>query len=153
MPVLPHIETSQLIFTANQLTGFYMGVTLACNELNATKSLVRDLKWCFWLRHKLQKDYRKLKVKKQVSSCLGRSVRSIYLVKQLWCSFSWKYLECINFCAHYILRILAFSVKFNGMFEILRNFPFAKCNPRKIFLKLSSEKFNPRQKFGKISER
>ena len=29
MPVLPHIETSQLIFTANQLTGFYMRATLA----------------------------------------------------------------------------------------------------------------------------
>ena len=30
----PHIETSQLIFCANQLTGFYMRVTLATNGLN-----------------------------------------------------------------------------------------------------------------------
>ena len=30
----PHIETSQLICTANQLTGFYMGATLALNGLN-----------------------------------------------------------------------------------------------------------------------
>ena len=30
----PHIETSQLIFTANQLTGFYMRAALALNELN-----------------------------------------------------------------------------------------------------------------------
>ena len=29
----PHIETSQLICTANQLTGFYMRATLAFNEL------------------------------------------------------------------------------------------------------------------------
>ena len=29
----PHIETSQLICTANQLTGFYMGATLALNGL------------------------------------------------------------------------------------------------------------------------
>ena len=29
----PHIETSQLIFTANQLTGFYMRATLALNGL------------------------------------------------------------------------------------------------------------------------
>ena len=33
MPVLPHIEISQLICTANQLTGFYMRVTLALNGL------------------------------------------------------------------------------------------------------------------------
>ena len=30
----PHIETSQLICLANQLTGFYMRVTLALNGLN-----------------------------------------------------------------------------------------------------------------------
>ena len=30
----PHIETSQLICCANQLTGFYMRATLALNELN-----------------------------------------------------------------------------------------------------------------------
>ena len=30
----PHIETSQLICTANQLTGFYMRATLACNGLS-----------------------------------------------------------------------------------------------------------------------
>ena len=29
----PHIETSQLICTANQLTGFYMRATLAFNGL------------------------------------------------------------------------------------------------------------------------
>ena len=33
MPVLPHIETSQLICCANQLTGFCMGATLAFNGL------------------------------------------------------------------------------------------------------------------------
>ena len=31
----PHIETSQLICTANQLTGFYMRATLALNGLKA----------------------------------------------------------------------------------------------------------------------
>ena len=30
----PHIETSQLIYTANQLTGFYMKATLTFNGLN-----------------------------------------------------------------------------------------------------------------------
>ena len=30
----PHIETSQLICTANQLTGFYMRTTLALHGLN-----------------------------------------------------------------------------------------------------------------------
>ena len=30
----PHIETSQLICTANHLTGFYMSATLAFNGLN-----------------------------------------------------------------------------------------------------------------------
>ena len=30
----PHIETSQLICAANQLTGFYMTATLALNVLN-----------------------------------------------------------------------------------------------------------------------
>ena len=36
MPVLPcpHMETSQFIFTANQLTCFYMKATLAFNGLN-----------------------------------------------------------------------------------------------------------------------
>ena len=29
----PHIETSQLIYSANQLTGFYMRATLALNGL------------------------------------------------------------------------------------------------------------------------
>ena len=33
VPVLPHIETSQLICTANQLTSFYMRATLAPNGL------------------------------------------------------------------------------------------------------------------------
>ena len=32
----PHIETSQLICDANQLTGFYMRATLALNGLNKT---------------------------------------------------------------------------------------------------------------------
>ena len=31
----PHIETSQLICKANQLTGFYMRETLAINGLNS----------------------------------------------------------------------------------------------------------------------
>ena len=30
----PRIETSQLIYTANQLTGFYMRATLALNGVN-----------------------------------------------------------------------------------------------------------------------
>ena len=34
MPMFPHIETSQLICFANQLTGFYMRATLAFNGLN-----------------------------------------------------------------------------------------------------------------------
>ena len=33
-----HIETSQLIYTANQLTGFYMRATLALNGFNSTSS-------------------------------------------------------------------------------------------------------------------
>ena len=33
MPAWPHIETSQLTCTANQLTGFYMRATLAINGL------------------------------------------------------------------------------------------------------------------------
>ena len=33
MPVCAHIETSQLICFANQLTGFYMRAKLAFNEL------------------------------------------------------------------------------------------------------------------------
>ena len=32
----PHIETSQLICTANQLTGFYMRETQALNGLNVS---------------------------------------------------------------------------------------------------------------------
>ena len=44
VPVFPHIETSQLICTTNQLTGFYMRETLALNGLNKTrKSLNGDL--------------------------------------------------------------------------------------------------------------
>ena len=34
MPVLPHIETSQLIYYASQLTGFYRRATLAFNGSN-----------------------------------------------------------------------------------------------------------------------
>ena len=34
MPKLNHIETSQLIYHANQLTGFYMMETLEFNELS-----------------------------------------------------------------------------------------------------------------------
>ena len=34
----PHIETSQLICCANQLTGFYMRATLAFNGLKEYKS-------------------------------------------------------------------------------------------------------------------
>ena len=33
----PHIETSQLICKANQLTGFYMRVTLALNGLTESR--------------------------------------------------------------------------------------------------------------------
>ena len=36
----PHIETSQLICTANQLTSFYMGETLALNRLISSASLL-----------------------------------------------------------------------------------------------------------------
>ena len=36
----PHIRTSPLIFTANQLTGFYMRATLAFNGLNNMKICV-----------------------------------------------------------------------------------------------------------------
>ena len=32
--LIPHIETSQLSYTANQLTGFYMRATLALNGLS-----------------------------------------------------------------------------------------------------------------------
>ena len=32
----PHIETSQLKYTVNQLTGFYMRATLALNGLNSS---------------------------------------------------------------------------------------------------------------------
>ena len=41
MPVLPHIETSQLICTADQLTGFYMRATLAFNGLRRNEKLER----------------------------------------------------------------------------------------------------------------
>ena len=40
----PHIETSKLISTENQLTGFYMGTTLAFNELRAYGSSILALK-------------------------------------------------------------------------------------------------------------
>ena len=33
VPVFPHIETSQLISTTNQLTGFYTRATLTLNRL------------------------------------------------------------------------------------------------------------------------
>ena len=33
MPVCPHIETSELIYCANQLIGFYIKTTLAFNGL------------------------------------------------------------------------------------------------------------------------
>ena len=36
MPVHSHAETSQLIYKASQLTGFYMRATLALNGLNYT---------------------------------------------------------------------------------------------------------------------
>ena len=36
MPVCPPIETNQLIWTANQLTGFYMRATLAFNGLKCS---------------------------------------------------------------------------------------------------------------------
>ena len=38
MPELPHIETSQLICIANQLTGFYMRATLAFNGLKTLRA-------------------------------------------------------------------------------------------------------------------
>ena len=37
MPVLPHIENSKLICTANQLTGVYMRATLTFNGLTSLK--------------------------------------------------------------------------------------------------------------------
>ena len=37
----PHIETSQLICSANQLTGFYMRETLTFNELNEQNEVHR----------------------------------------------------------------------------------------------------------------
>ena len=37
MPVFPHIETSQLICCANQLTDFHMRATLVFNGLNSSK--------------------------------------------------------------------------------------------------------------------
>ena len=36
----PHIETSQLIYKANQLTGFYMKATLAFNGLEKDRFLL-----------------------------------------------------------------------------------------------------------------
>ena len=41
-----HIETSQLICTANQLTGFYMRATLAFNGLNSKGALLLSLVLC-----------------------------------------------------------------------------------------------------------
>ena len=41
MPVLPDIETSQLIWFANQLTGFHMRATLTFNGLNIRNTLIR----------------------------------------------------------------------------------------------------------------
>ena len=46
----PHIETSQLIFCANQLTGFYMRVTLATNGLNNPEYLQESVKQLSRLR-------------------------------------------------------------------------------------------------------
>ena len=37
----PHIETSQLIYSANQLTGFYMRETTTFNELNEQNEVHR----------------------------------------------------------------------------------------------------------------
>ena len=42
MPVFPHIETSQLICTAIQLTGFYMRATLLLNGLTLEVKLGED---------------------------------------------------------------------------------------------------------------
>ena len=39
----PHIETSQLIYCANQLTGFYMRATLALNGLKANLPMQMQL--------------------------------------------------------------------------------------------------------------
>ena len=41
----PHIETSQLICTANQLTGFYMRATLALNGLNLVAPAIINIIW------------------------------------------------------------------------------------------------------------
>ena len=43
MPVInyPHIETSQLICSANQLTGFYIRETLTFNELDEQNEVRR----------------------------------------------------------------------------------------------------------------
>ena len=38
MSVFPHIETSQLICTANQLAGFYVRATLALNWLSGFRT-------------------------------------------------------------------------------------------------------------------
>ena len=44
--VLPSYRTSQLICTANQLTGFYMRATLAVNELNAKVTIIcKSIDW------------------------------------------------------------------------------------------------------------
>ena len=40
----PHIETSQLICCANQLTGFYMRATLALNGLNTIIATILNKK-------------------------------------------------------------------------------------------------------------
>ena len=47
MLVLPSIETSQLICTANQLTGFYMRAALAFNGLNEDKPMFIHIKVSF----------------------------------------------------------------------------------------------------------
>ena len=45
-----HIETIQLIFRANQLTGFYMMATLAFNELSNFLQCFEVLKFYHWKR-------------------------------------------------------------------------------------------------------
>ena len=42
----PHIETSQLICTANQLTDFYMRATLPSNGLNGNASISKESIYC-----------------------------------------------------------------------------------------------------------
>ena len=43
------IETSQFIYTANQLTGFYMRATLARNGLSELSTSYVNLDWDFFL--------------------------------------------------------------------------------------------------------